>query len=117
MRGIPLGSLGSSSPTGCCVKAGRMPVTATHTTGLKAALAALVVLLLGVLWPSLFYHLAGEQRLELDHAVETTESLNRVYAAQIQSVLSSVDQTLLLLQRLHARDGSATDAPIALAEN
>ncbi|MBV8165499.1 MAG: PAS domain-containing protein [Alphaproteobacteria bacterium] len=94
-----------------------MPVTSTHTTGLKAALAALVVLLLGVLWAGLFYHLAGAQRLELDHAVETTESLNRVYAAQIQSVLSSVDQTLLLLQRLHARDGSATDAPIALAEN
>ncbi len=69
--------------------------------GLKVAILGFLTLLLGVLWTGLLYHLSSERRLVVAHAGQTVDNLTRVYAQQILSTLRGIDQTLLLLKKIH----------------
>jgi PAS domain S-box-containing protein len=87
------------------------------TRGLRAALIALLVLLLAVLWSGLFYHLSSQRRLELDHAARDVQNLTRVYGEQIHSTFSAVDQTLLLLKHIRELRDIEFNPAFALADN
>jgi PAS domain S-box-containing protein len=86
-------------------------------SGLTIAAVGLLALLLAVLWSGLFYHLASQRQSVLERAAEDTENLTRVYATQVHSMLSSVDQTLQLLKRLHAAHDTQLDPSVALADS
>jgi PAS domain S-box-containing protein len=85
--------------------------------GLPMALVGLLVLLLAVLWAGLFLHLSSERRLELDRASQDVRDLTRVYAEQIHSTFSAVDQTLLLLKQIHEQRDTPFNPAFALADN
>ena len=94
------------------------PIHGFHAArGLRAGLVALLVLLLAVLWSGLFYHLSSQRRLELNHAERNVQNLTRIYAEQVHSTLSAVDQTLLLLKRIHELRDVEFNPAFALADN
>ena len=69
------------------------------------------ILLLCLIWISLFYRIQAERKLEVDRALKDTDRFATAFEEHTVRTFKGVDQTLLSLKYLYEKEGRSIDIP------